>query len=84
IEKATRLVDQQKKHGYFSKCHYASEKGLSIEIFHNPLEEIITEYPATVHAEQQMIEDLLRSKIQRRVKVIDKELSVVVYSLHTL
>lgn len=84
IEKVTRLVDKRKDSGYFCRCVYTTKEGLSLEEYHHPLQEILNKYPSAIQVELQLIQRLLGTSVTREVRVIDKTMSIVVYSMQTL
>ena len=84
VEKATRLADLRDKAGCFSRCHYSPAEGFRIEEYHHPMRDLFEKYPAAVQQEVRMMEILLGSKIERKVKKMEKGGEMVVYEIAVL
>lgn len=84
VEKATRLADLRDKMGSFSRCKYDSVNGFRIEEYHHPLQDIFEKYPGMVRIELRMMEQLLGSKVHRKVQEQEKGGQLVVYEIRTL
>lgn len=84
VEKATRLVDLRDKVGCFSRCHYSPKTGFRIEEYHHPMQEIFDRYPSAIQQEIRMMEFLLGSKVQRKVILLEKGGSMVIYTVGVL
>jgi len=67
VEKATVLAALREKEGCFSRCSYDVKQGFRMEEFHHPLWALFEVYPAAVLMEWRMMEQLLGTKIDRRV-----------------
>lgn len=84
VEKATRLVELREKSGVFCQCHYTSEGGFRIEEYHHPMQEIFAVYPSAVIQEVRMMEQLLGTKVERKVVTQEKGGQLVVYKIRVL
>lgn len=84
VEKATRLVDLRDKAGCFSHCHYSPQTGFRIEEYHHPMQEIFDRYPSAIQQEIRMMEHLLGSKVQRKMILLEKGGSLVIYTIGVL
>ncbi len=78
-EKATKLAELRDAEGCFSKCSYDSQTGLRIEEFHHPMAKIYEQYPSALRMEVQMMEQLLGSRMSRKVVEGAKGRELVVY-----
>lgn len=67
VEKATVLAGLREKEGCFSRCSYDVKSGFRMEEFHHPLWAIFEEFPAAILMELRILEQLLGTKIERRV-----------------
>ncbi len=78
-EKTTRLVDERQKSGHVAVCNYEAGSGFTIHEYHHPLRRILQEFPSAIRMEQQGMETLLGSRIQR-----SEERGVIFYRINTL
>lgn len=83
-EKATKLAELRDAEGCFSKCSYDSQTGLRIEEFHHPMAKIYEQYPSALRMEVQMMEQLLGSRMSRKVVEGAKGRELVVYEVASL
>ena len=67
VEKATLLSALREKEGCFGRCKYDPDAGFRIEEFHHPLNPIFEIYPNAVQFELRMLEQLLGTKVIRKV-----------------
>lgn len=67
VEKATVLASLREKEGCFSRCSYDVKTGFRIEEFHHPMWAVFDAFPASILMELRMMEQLLGTKIERRV-----------------
>jgi predicted ArsR family transcriptional regulator len=67
VEKATLLANLREKEGCFSRCSYDVKSGFRIEEFHHPMWAVFESFPAAILMELRMMEQLLGTKIERRV-----------------
>lgn len=67
VEKATVLAGLREKEGCFSRCSYDVKSGFRMEEFHHPLWAVFEEFPAAILMELRILEQLLGTKIERRV-----------------
>lgn len=67
VEKATLLAGLREKEGCFSRCSYDVKSGFRMEEFHHPMWAIFESFPAAILMELRMMEQLLGTKIERRV-----------------
>jgi len=84
VEKATRLADLRDKAGCFSNCRYDKEHGFRIEEYHHPMQEIYEQYPRIVNLEIRMMEQLLGTKVLRKIVRLKKGGTMTVYTIGTL
>jgi predicted ArsR family transcriptional regulator len=67
VEKATVLAGLREKEGCFSRCSYDVKAGFRMEEFHHPMWAVFEAFPAAILMELRMLEQLLGTKIERRV-----------------
>jgi len=84
VEKATRLVELREKSGVFCQCHYTSEGGFRIEEYHHPMQEIFAVFPSAIAQEVRMMEQLLGTKVERKIVPQEKGGELVVYKIRVL
>ena len=83
-EKAAKLAELRDAEGCFSKCSYDSQTGLRIEEYHHPMTKIYEQYPSALRMEVQMMEQLLGSRMVRKVVEGAKGRELVVYEVASL
>ena len=83
-EKATKLAELRDAEGCFSKCTYDAQNGLRIEEYHHPMARVFEEYPSAMRMEVQMMEQLLGSRMSRKVTDTGKGRELVVYEVASL
>lgn len=83
-EKASRLAELRDQEGCFSKCSYDAQTGLRIEEYHHPMTPIFAEYPSAVRMEVQMMEQLLGSRMSRKVVDGGKGRELIAYEVASL
>lgn len=83
-EKASKLAELRDAEGCFSKCAYDSQSGLRIEEYHHPMAPIFAEYPSSIRMEVQMMEQLLGSRMARKLVDNGKGRELVVYEVASL
>ncbi len=84
IEKATRLVELRERSGVFCQCHYTREGGFRIEEYHHPMQKIFEKFPSAVNQEVRMMEQLLGTKIERKIVELEKGGQLVTYKIGVL
>ena len=84
VEKATRLVELREKSGVFCQCHYTREGGFRIEEYHHPMQEIFAVFPSAIKQEVRMMEQLLGTKVLRKIVPQEKGGKLVVYKIGVL
>ncbi|MFD2277055.1 helix-turn-helix transcriptional regulator [Rubritalea spongiae] len=84
VEKATRLVELREKSGVFCQCHYTRDGGFRIEEYHHPMQEIFDKYPSAILQEVRMMEQLLGTRVERKVQPLEKGGELVVYRIGVL
>ncbi|MEO1844761.1 MAG: winged helix-turn-helix transcriptional regulator [Akkermansiaceae bacterium] len=83
-EKASQLAELRDAEGCFSKCSYDPQTGLRIEEYHHSMSMIYAEYPNAVRMEVQMMEQLLGSRVVRKVVEVGKGRRQAVYEVASL
>ncbi len=66
VEKATLLAGLLELDGCFCRCKYDPEKGVRIEVYHQPLLPVFAKYPRAIGMETRMCEALLGCRVIRR------------------
>ena len=84
VEKATRLVELREKAGVFCQCHYTRDGGFRIEEYHHPMQEIFATFPSAINQEVRMMEQLLGTKVVRKIVPQEKGGELVVYKIGVL
>ena len=83
-EKASKLTELRDAEGCFSRCSYDAQTGLCIEEYHHTMTPIYEEYPNAVRMEVQMMEQLLGSRVVRKIMEGGKGRRMVVYEVASL
>lgn len=83
-ERTARLVELRDAEGCFSRCSYDSQTGLRIEEYHHAMAPVYEVYPNAVRMEVQMMEQLLGSRVKRKVVEGGKGRKQVVYEVASL
>lgn len=84
VEKATRLVELREKAGVFCRCHYTRNEGFRIEEYHHPMQDIFDKFPSAIIQELRMMEQLLGTKIERKITELEKGGELVIYKMSVL
>lgn len=84
VEKATRLVELREKSGVFCQARYTRDEGFRIEEYHHPMQEIFDKFPSAVQQEIRMMEQLLGSRVERKIMPLEKGGELVIYKIGVL
>ncbi|MDP0491962.1 MAG: winged helix-turn-helix transcriptional regulator [Verrucomicrobiota bacterium JB023] len=84
LERCSRFVDLWEKAGASATIHHTPLEGLRIEEFHNPMKRIYARYPGARRFEQQMMEQLLRTKVTLEERKVGKAGKRLLYLLESL
>ncbi len=83
-DKAARLAELRDAGGCFSRCVYDAQNGLRIEEYHHPMASVFAEYPTAIRMEVQMMEQLLGSRVTRRLEAPGKGRRQVIFEIASL
>jgi predicted ArsR family transcriptional regulator len=67
LEIVTKLAALRAKEGCFGQCVHDPGVAIRIEEYHHPLQQIFEHYPRAIAMEQRMLEQLIGTRIHRRV-----------------
>lgn len=70
IERATALAKLRESEGYCSQVDVDARHGLRLTEYHNPLAEVMREYPSVARMEESMISKLLQAPVQRDLSTV--------------
>jgi predicted ArsR family transcriptional regulator len=65
VERATWLSKQREKEGYLSECEFDKEGGFRMVEYHSPYAVLALKYPTVYRMEQQMLERVMGTRIER-------------------